>query len=271
MPKPDKKEEGDRGLTEIRSYKVVKANELIQKSRFSLQLQEQKIILYLINQIKPEDMELKEHVFEIKDFCKVCGLDADNGANYKYIKQTLKDLRDKSIWVTLEDGSETTLAWIDKVTISKHSGAVTIKIDNDMKPYLLQLQENFTQYELLYTLAMKSRYSIRMYELLKSYEYKHKKIFDIEELKKRLSAENYERFPDFKRKVLDISMRELNDLSDLSVTYSIIKDGRRFAKIEFSMEIKKDLEERLKTWANIDEVISPQKTSLLEKINTKSP
>ena len=258
-------------LTELRNYKVVKANELIQRSRFNLQVQEQKIILYLISKIKPEDTELKEYTFEIKDFCKICGLDDESGANYKYIKQTLKDLRDKSIWITLKDGSETTLAWIDKVTIHPHSGKVNIKIDDMMKPYLLELKEHFTQYELLYTLAMRSQYSLRLYELLKSYEFQHNKIFAIDELKIRLSAENYIRFPDFKRKVLDISMREINNLSDLTITYDIIKESRRFAKIEFSMEIKKDLQERLLTWAKIDEVISPKQKTLFEKIYKVKP
>jgi Protein involved in initiation of plasmid replication len=256
-----------RRIGEYREYKVVKSNDLIQKSRFQLSSQEQKIILYLISKIKPKDMVLKEHTFEIRDFCKICGLETNSGANYKYIKQTMKDLRDRSIWVTLENGSETTLAWIDKVTMNKQSGAVIIKIDEMMKPYLLQLQERFTQYELLYTLAMRSQYSIRLYELLKSYEYQRRKIFDLEKLKHMLSAENYGRYPDFKRKVLDIAMREINDLSDLAVTYEIIKKGRKYAQIEFSMRIKKDMDERLRTWAKIDEVINPAQLSLFEKIN----
>lgn len=253
-------------MTELRNYKVVKSNKLIQESRFQLALQEQKIILYLISKIKPEDMALKEHIFEIRDFCKICGSETNSGANYKYIKKTLKELRDKSIWITLDNGSETTLAWIDKVTINRNSGAVTIKIDDMMIPYLLQLQERFTSYELLYTLAMRSQYGIRLYELLKSYEYQRRKIFDINELKKLLSAENYTRFPDFRRYALDIAMREINDLSDLTVTYEIIKEGRKYAKIEFSMKIKKDMRERLETWARIDEVINPAQISLFEKI-----
>ena len=123
----------------------------------------------------------------------------DSGKNYKDIKQTSKSLRDKSIWITLEDGSETTLSWIDKITINKNSGSIKIKIDDMMKPYLIHLQRHFTSYELLYTLAMRSQYSIRLYEILKSYAYQKNKIFDIEDLKRTLSAENYIRFPDFKR------------------------------------------------------------------------
>ena len=261
----------EKKLQEVRSYKIVKANDLIQKSRYNLQLQEQKIILYLISKIKPEDMELKEHLFEIKDFCTVCGLDSDNGANYQYIKQTLKNLRDKSIWVTLSDGSETTLAWIDKITINKNSGAVKIKIDDMMKPYLLQLKERYTQYELLYTLAMKSQYSLRLYELLKSYEYQHTKIFEIEDLKRLLYAENYTRYPDFERFILEKSLREINNVSDLTVIYKPIKEGKRYAQIEFTMKLKKNLDDKMQTWAKIDEVISPGKISLYEKVNKRKP
>lgn len=253
-----------RKMAELRNYKVVKSNDLIQKSRFNLSLQEQKIILYLISKIKPEDMELKEHIFEIRDFCKVCGIEVDSGKNYKDIKQALKSLRDKSIWITLEDGSETTLAWIDKITMVKNSGSIRIKIDDMMKPYLLQLQQHFTSYELLYTLAMKSQYSTRLYEILKSYEYKRNIIFDINDLKRTLSAENYTRFPDFKRYVLDIALREINEFSDLTITYEIIKESRRYAKLNFSIQIKKNMRERMKTWERIDEIISPKQVSLFE-------
>jgi len=241
-----------REIMDAQTYKVVKSNDLIQKSRFSLSLQEQKIILYLISKIKPEDIELKEHVFEIKDFCQVCGLDDDNGKNYKNIKQTLKALRDKSVWVKIDDRTETTLAWINNVTIVEQSGAVRIKLDDMMKPYLLQLRERFTQYELLYTLAMKSQYSIRLYELLKSYEYRQAHVFAVDELKQKLGAETYNRFNDFQQKVLDIAMREINELSDINVTCTLTKEGRSYAKIKFGIKQKKDLDERLRTWQQIE-------------------
>lgn len=251
-------------ITEAQNYRVVKSNDLIQKSRFSLSLQEQKIILYLISKIKPEDMELYEHSFDIRDFCHVCGLDYDNGKNYKNIKDTLKTLRDKSIWVEIEKGTETTLAWISSVSITKKSGIVKIKLDDMMKPYLIQLQEKFTQFELLYTLAMKSQYSVRLYEILKSYEYRHSHVFTIDELKIRLSAENYNRFHDFQRKVIDISMREINELSDLNVVCTLIKEGRSYTKIKFSIKLKKDIGERLKTWHQIELKMGGNKKSAIE-------
>jgi plasmid replication initiation protein len=258
------KKPSERTIMEARDYKVVKSNELIQKTRFNLSVQEQKIILYLISKIKPDDLELKEHNFEIADFCHVCGLDDDSGGNYKYIKDTVKALSDKSVWLEM-GGSEILLRWLYTAKVNPRSGLIAVRISDEVKPYLLQLKEKFTQYELLYTLAMKSQYSIRLYEILKSYEYRHGQTFSLDELKKKLSAENYSRYPDFKRKVLDISMREINELSDLTVTYSIQKEGRKFSKINFSVKLKKNIDERLKTWQQIELKLGGNKRSDTKK------
>lgn len=253
-------------LMHTRNHLVVKSNDLIQKARFSLSLQEQKVILYLISQIKPDDEDFIHRDFSISDFCKVCGIDYDNGKNYKNVKDTIKGLRDKSVWVTLDSGVETTVSWINKAWIEENSGLIKMRLDDDMKPYLLQLRARFTQYELFYTLAMRSQYSLRLYELLRSYEYKGTWTCELDELKRILSAENYARYPDFKRYVLDIAMREIESFSDLDVSYQVIKVGRKYGKIEFTINLKKDISERMKTWARIEKAITPSKTTPFDDI-----
>ena len=228
-------------LADEQHYYVVKSNALIQKSRFNLTVQEQKIILYLITKLLPDDDKFKLYEFKIGEFCKICGIDEDNGANYKYIKQTLKSLRDKSIWLDVGDGMEITLAWIDQVVLRKNDGTIQVKINDVMRPYLLQLKEQFTKYEFYYVLAMRSKYSVRLYELLKSYESLGKCRFDIDDFKKMVDAQNYKRHPDFTRYVLDIAVREINDYGDLHVTYELEKIGRKFSKIKFRILHKKSL------------------------------
>ena len=63
----------------------------------------------------------------------------NNGANYAYVKETLKKLRDRSMWMTLEDGSETVVGWLDRVTTNKKSGLAHIRIDDRLIPYLFDL------------------------------------------------------------------------------------------------------------------------------------
>jgi plasmid replication initiation protein len=241
-------------LSEVRNHLVVKRNDLIQKSRHQLDLQEQKIVLYMISKIKPNDKDFTEQVFSIAEFCKLCGLDEDSGGNYAYIKNTLKTLSDRSIWVTLEDGSETILRWINDVTMSKRSGLIKLKHDEKLKPYLLDLQENFTQYNLIHTLAMRSQYSVRLYELLKSYQFKKHVIFSIEELKRLLFAETYTKVSHFKDRVLKTATAEINRLADIWVTYEIIKEGRKFSEIRFNVH-QKDIDDRLDAWSSICKTI----------------
>ena len=92
---------------ELRNNTVIKANELIQKSRFSLSLQQQKVVLYLISQITPFDEDFKLYEFSIVEFCKVCGIDYDSGKNYADLKAAIKEIADKSVWIKTEDDEET--------------------------------------------------------------------------------------------------------------------------------------------------------------------
>ena len=241
---------------EMRSYKVVKSNDMIQKSRFHLSAQEQKIVLYLISRIKPEDKNFEWQEFNIADFCRVCGIDSTSGKNYKDVREIIRTIGDKSTWIMCENGIERLFRWITYAEIHHNSGLIKVRMQDDMKPFLLDLHERFTQYELIYTIVMKSQYSIRMYELLKSYEYRGRYKVDMDELKAMLFATKYKRFPDFKRKVLDVALREINTLTDLTITYTIIKVGRRYGQIEFDVSIKKDPTEKMTAWKEREKALN---------------
>ncbi|EMZ37090.1 replication initiation protein [Escherichia coli] len=239
-----------------REYLVVKGNELIQKNRFELSLTEQKTIAFICSMIKPIDVKDNvnrvpyqlEYEFNIRDYCKVCGIDYDNGKNYADIKAILKHLRDRSMWLTLPDGSESLVGWLAKVNTNKKSGVVKIKIDEDLVPYLFDLGQKFTQYQLYNILAMRSAFSVRIYELMKSYSYQKFKVFDLEDLKRLLGVENiksYKEFAPFRQKVLEVAQREINELTDLMIRYEPIKKGNKVIKINFFIEQKNPIERML--------------------------
>ena len=148
-----------------REYLVVKHNAIIQKNKYqvaknagnSLSLLEQKVLLYVISRIKPDDTELKEQIFDIAEFCRVCGIQP-GGENYPYLKEVIAKLKGRVMWLVAED-SETTVSWIDKATIYKKSGKIKIRLDEDLKPYLLMLSRNYTQYPLHDIIKMKTKYS----------------------------------------------------------------------------------------------------------------
>lgn len=221
-----------------RDYKVIKANEIIQRARYDLNLQELKILSYCFSMIKPNDTIGQEYTFTVQEYCKICGIDFKSGWNYKEFKATLKRLRDTSFWLTKPDGSETTVGWLSKVTANRGSGKVVFKFDEDLQQYIIGLFENFTQYELLSTLPMRSQYSFRIYELLKSYAFTKKHTFNIDELKRQLAAEHYTNFKDFRKKVIEIAVREINEYTDLDISYEPIKKGAKVIQITFYIKQK---------------------------------
>lgn len=257
---------------EIRNNTVVKANELIQKSRFSLSLQQQKIVLYLISQITMFDEDFKLYEFSIVEFCKVCGIDYESGKNYADLKAAIKEIADKSVWIRLANGKQTLVRWIEKPYIDDNSGLIQIKLDADMKPYLLQLKENFTQYELLWTLNFKSKYTIRLYELVKSIHFHELEIyqreFELEELRRMLGAENYKNYQDFKSRVLNPAVEEVNSYSDKNVSYEPIKNGRAVSKIRLTVSTKDTLD-RLKLQSQIEREFGLDQMTLWEQLEDK--
>jgi plasmid replication initiation protein len=113
---------------------------------------------------------------------------------------------------------------------------VTLKFSPDLKPYMLLLKEKFTQYQLANILSMKSKYSPRIYEILKCNEFKKQGYTEIElvELRRLLKAENiYPLYGDFKRRILIQAQKELNKLSDISFEFEEIKTGRTITALKF--------------------------------------
>ena len=254
-----------------REYLVSKSNQIVQKSRYDFSVTEQRTIAYICSKIKPivaidrakgTPFQL-DYEFNILDYCRTCGIQ-DNGRQYEDVKATLKSLRDKSMWLTLPDGSETTVGWLAKATTNKRSGIAKIKIDEELAPYLFDLQSRFLSYGLKNILNMKSQYSIRLYELLKSYYdmkvgqidhrepteklFNPKKIswsLDLNEVKRLLMIENqksYNNFAELKRRVLEPSQKEINKLTDINIDFEPIKNGRKTVKLKLTIISKTGIE-----------------------------
>ena len=226
-----------------RNHLVVKHNSLIQKTRYSLTTQQQKVLLYTISKIQPGDDDFKEYVFELKDLCVVFGIE-QHGTTYENFKDNIRKLADASFWLKQQDGTEILVRWYDAVIIPPFSTKVKLVFNKYLKPYLLELAGQFTSYQLSNTLLMKSKYSIRIYEILKSYEAIGMYKTEIEAFKEILDcAGDYKIIGDFRRRVLDVAMAEINEYSDLQVEYILLRTNRAYTHLMFMIE-KKDSDRR---------------------------
>lgn len=112
-------------------------------------------------------------------------------------------------------------------------------------PYLFDLKQRFTQYKLIQVLGMKSAFSIRVYELVKSYANMKRAEFEIDELKRLLMVQDvksYANFKDFRRFVLETALREINEYTDLDVSFQTVKKGRKVIRVVFDIAEKKEPE-----------------------------
>lgn len=243
-----------------RSQLVVKSNALIRKSRYKLNTTEQKILLYLISKVQPTDTGFEEYYFDLKQFAQICGIEINGSGELQHFKNTIQSLSDKSFWV--ENEEKTSLCrWVQKAEIIKNESKILIQLDRFLIPYLLQLKESFTSYQLVNVLLMKSKYSIRLFEILKSYEKMRTYTAEVTELKELLNTpENYNKyFNKFKVKVLDVALKEINTYTELEVKYSFKKNGAKITHIVFSIGRKNREEQYITQFENTEKL---EKTDL---------
>ena len=235
-----------------RNQLVVKDNALIQRAKYNLTVNQQKIIAYLISKIKPTDQELQKYELSIQDFCELCGI--DKTYFYSEIKEIVDNLDNKSFWVESES-KIFKFRWFSEVEIIKGSGKVNILLNSNIKKYLIDLKENFTQYELYNVLALKGKYSIRLYEWFKSYSFMREKTIEINELKTILIAEHYKNFKDFRNRVLTKAIKEINQYTDIEVEYNTVNSGKKVIALIFHIKFKEALE-RYDSYINTIEQIN---------------
>lgn len=226
-------------ISKKQNYNVVKSNDMIRYSRYALSVQEQKFIIYLISQIQENDSETKAYEFTIKEMFEIFGIQNCN-KNYSDFKDIIKHLSDNSFWVKTP-GHEKLCRWIKDVDIydAENGGkTVSLKIDATLRPYLVGLKESFTKYELSAILAMESKYSVRMYEWLKSYAYYGNCEITVEQLKMYLQTDKYKEYKAFNANVIKKSVDEINKYTDINVAYEPIREGRSIASLRFTINKK---------------------------------
>lgn len=230
------------------THKVVKGNELIQKAKSDLTVVELKLISYVVSLIKPTDSEFQKYEIKISDFSDITGSSSKN--IYKEFRRLIDSLDDKAFWIKIND-KYFKFRWFSESTYMINKGTIQVVLNSQIKKYLIDLEKNFTEYELYNVMAFKSKYSIRLYEILKSYAYRHTADFKVEDLKSMLCANNYNDFSVFKSRVLLVAVNDINCYSDLSVTYDCIDSsgeimaslrGRKIASIKFCISHKQPSE-----------------------------
>ena len=227
--------------------KVTKSNALVNSS-YRLSLNELRIVLYGLAHIDPYDNEFPLfHRISVKELANFYDIgDKRRGSFYNDIKHALvKKFWEREFSYFDEELNEVVKRrWLIEVRHGRGDGTIAYHYNPLIKKHLQNLANNFTTYFLENIAKMKSAYAVRLYEICIMFlnaSSNKKTIFtkEIKELKNHLGvSEQYNRFSNFKQKILEKSKKEINKNSDINFSYKVIKLGRHPHTIQFTVSKK---------------------------------
>ena len=199
---------------------------------------EQKLLLTMLSTIKKEDTKLKTTVFRVSDLAKIMGVPSDN--LYRDLKKTCKSIMGKIIEIQKADGSWELFNIISHAEYKSQKGCIEITVNKQAEPYLLQLKELFTSFKLGNAMSMNSKYAIRIYQVCKANLFKKSYVLSLDELKLqlKLTQKSYQEYSCIRTKVLQPALKEINEKTDINITYEEIKVGRKVVSLKMFVSEK---------------------------------
>ena len=162
-----------------------------------------------------------------------------NGA---YLHKATADMGSRMLEV--EDANEYRQIWMfQQIRYLKGQGLIEFDLTRHVLPYLFELKNNFTSYELAAALRLTSKYAKRIYQFCSQWkDLGETKKYDIQDFKKKLGLldekgnEKMERISVLREKVLDIAVRQINEHTELHISYKLEKRGKAFQNIVFTVK-----------------------------------
>lgn len=210
---------------------IVKGNKLIE-GLSDLSFMEIKLVIKIISLVDSvNDTDFKTYILSKKELLEYLKL----GRNYKKLNTILEEVPYKKVILIENDEekgvSRETCYWF---MVKKYTTYATFRLDPHLKPYLLNLQDNFTKYDFKAIADFSCKYSFKIFEIcLMSYnkqkKYKQKVVInlDILYLRKFLFLEDkYIPIPNFLKRVIIPSIQDINQYTNIFVSYDKILKGR---------------------------------------------
>lgn len=204
-------------------------NDLIRYQR-TLSTSALKLLRIVISQIDTsKDNDLFSYKIGFAELGDILGISKnnlyvkDNNQQYKYVVSLAEQLQ-QTVCSKHQNNNELVLmAWCPTIKINREEKTLDIKLNQDLKPYLINLQKRFSSIQLKNVMEFRGKYSLRLYEILVSLFNENKRnknhfTFTVKELRMFLDCMNrYKGFQDFKRYVLLPAIEEINKTSNNAV------------------------------------------------------
>ena len=236
---------------------ITKDNKLINAS-YSLGIPEQRVIFLAIVEARAQERMidargvLQIHASSYQEQFKV-----EKHSAYKALKSAANGLFESYFeydYIHEKTGkpAHRVVRWAQAVSYIETAGMIELQFTDAVIPLITRLSEQYTEYDLKQVSELQSEYAIRLYELMMQWKSvgKTNKI-PLAEFRTKLGVEpeQYKKMCNFKARVLDLAISQINDFTDVTATYEQHKAGRAVTGFTFKFKMKKNKE---KTTANIE-------------------
>ena len=163
---------------------------------------------------------------------------------YEAILKAEKSLFDRRFSFLDDDDKMVKSRWVQRVKYLDDEASIEVILTYDVVKEVTRIdgyEQFFTQYLLEQTAHMNSAYSVRLYELLVQWKTAKKTpVFELQQFREQLGVENneYQRMYDFKNRVLDVAVKEINEKTDIQTSYEQVKRGRKITGFKFVVKEK---------------------------------
>ena len=211
-------------------HELISQDNALTQSRYDFSPTEKNVLYRIIQKVRHDYVEgtVQQDLFknmyvtiDSKDLAKIA--DAEHTAR---AKNALKSLHMKPIEIEHPNGDWLYTSFINYAKYDSKAKTYEVEVSKEIMPYLVELARNFTTFSLTVAIALKSKYSQRIYEMCCQYKARGTFFFEAAKLRQMLKLEDkYTQNQDFKRKVLDVAYEELkrffdNGQSDLWFEYT---------------------------------------------------
>lgn len=221
---------------------IVTSNEIVH-AKYHFSLWQKRVFMYFVSLIDKDATEFGLQKVYIADLIRFFEAE-QNGTVQSIIENVPRQLFETAIQVPYrdDDGNERfgEVRLITKYTKPQDrkpgNSYIELKFNEDLKPHLLDLKKQFSKYELRYIVHLQSAHAIRIYEILKSHQYRGQIELDVDFLKTILEVDNkYKLYGDFKRKIIDKAQQEMSANCDIGFVYDEIKSGKKVVTLRFTI------------------------------------
>ena len=205
---------------------------------------ELKILDTYLSRIDARNPDASSVTFTKKEYADLMGLDSE--IRTEQLKAYTGGLLSNVVTIDLPEKGYVQYPLFSeaKCYLDEKTGQVTIEVDcnHKLKAAFFDIAKNgYVRYQLKNIISLKSQYSVRLYPKLKDKPFGWQ--ISVPELREMLgaTASSYDNFKDFNKHVLQKAVKEINDITDITVTTQNVRKGRSVVAIKFKVEEKRQV------------------------------